>query len=120
MATGRAGANTLASVVAAVAASGLAAGQKAPGNPTVALRVLDLRAPLVEWHRPALRADVTGDGVPDLAVAGHGSGLFEVAVIQGPAVGGSRMVRVSWKVGDSNDVFHLYWNPHSGSLDWWR
>src|SRR5262249_34882981 len=96
------GARSLASMAVAVMAFGPPPGRKAPENTAVALRVLELRAPLVEWRRPALRADVTGDGVPDLAVAGIRSSVFEVAVIEGPAAGGSRMVRVSWKVGDDD------------------
>ena len=65
----------------------------------MALRVLHLRHPDVQWHEPPIRADFTDDRIADLAIAGVSPERLVVALIIGPVDGGSRTIALSWNVG---------------------
>src|SRR5258708_460235 len=56
----------------------------------MALRVLHLRHPDVQWHEPPIRADFTDDRIADLAIAGVSPERLVVALIIGPVDTGSR------------------------------
>jgi len=65
----------------------------------MALRVLHLRQPDVQWCEPPVRGNFTDHEIPDLAIAGRSPERLVVAVIVGPIHGGSRMLWQSWSVG---------------------
>jgi hypothetical protein len=73
-------------------------------NTVIALRVLQLRRPETVWRKPPLRADFTGDGIPDLAIVGSTKQSLVVALIIGPINGGSEVVTLSWGVGEASDI----------------
>lgn len=70
----------------------------------LALRVLQLRHPEVVWRGPELQAELTDDGITDLAVVGTDPETLVVALIVGPVDGDSRLVRVGWRVGGSEGL----------------
>jgi hypothetical protein len=68
-------------------------------NTKMALRVLHLSQPDVQWHEPPVRADFTDDQISDLAIAGASPERVVVVLIVGPVDSGSRMLWQSWNVG---------------------
>ncbi len=70
----------------------------------LALRVLHLRDPEIAWSGPPLHAELTDDGITDLAVVGTDAETVVVALIVGPVDGDSRLVRVGWRVGGGDGL----------------
>lgn len=75
-----------------------------PQKVVMALRVLRLRLPEIAWVEPPVHADLTGNGISDLAIVGKSTQSLVVAVIIGPIDSGSKMLWLSFPIGDPDFV----------------